>query len=110
MSVCADGGVQEPLDVHVHRGRYDGPLYALKHALMMAAAGCYISLGNYTRAQELLDAAPAAMDKKKMSGKDLPTEVFIKKKRECLRREGEPLLSKASRHVQEEAGRPDGLG
>jgi hypothetical protein len=56
--------------------------------LTTAGAGCYISLGNFTRAQELLDAAPAAMDKKKMSGKDLPTEVFIKKKRECLHREG----------------------
>jgi len=29
----------------------------------------------------MLDAIPDLIDKKKMSGKDLPTEVFIKKKR-----------------------------
>ncbi|PPQ84113.1 hypothetical protein CVT24_002376 [Panaeolus cyanescens] len=44
------------------------------------AAGCYISLGNVAKAQELLDAIPELIDKKKMTGKDLPTEVFIKKK------------------------------
>ncbi|KAH9901427.1 outer membrane protein Iml2/Tetratricopeptide repeat protein 39 [Cubamyces lactineus] len=44
------------------------------------AAGCYISLGNYEKAQELLDRIPDLIDKKKIGGKDLPTEVFIKKK------------------------------
>ncbi len=31
------------------------------------------------KAQSLLDAIPNLIDKKKISGKDLPTEVFIKK-------------------------------
>ncbi|KAI0929242.1 hypothetical protein AcV5_006552 [Taiwanofungus camphoratus] len=44
------------------------------------AAGCYVSLRNHKRAQELLDAIPALLEKKKLGGKDLPTEVFIKKK------------------------------
>ena len=46
------------------------------------AAGCFISLKNYERAQKLFDAIPDVLDKKKIGGKDLPTEVFIKKKRE----------------------------
>ncbi|KAF9481931.1 hypothetical protein BDN70DRAFT_875724 [Pholiota conissans] len=44
------------------------------------AAGCYFSLGNMEKAQSLLDAIPELINKKKISGKDLPTEVFIKKK------------------------------
>ncbi|KAG6809489.1 hypothetical protein H0H92_016051 [Tricholoma furcatifolium] len=44
------------------------------------AAGCYISIGNTTKAQALLDVIPELIDKKKMGGKDLPTEVLIKKK------------------------------
>ncbi|KAJ3526621.1 hypothetical protein NM688_g8239 [Phlebia brevispora] len=44
------------------------------------AAGCHISTKNYTQAQKLLDAIPNLIDKKKIGGKDLPTEVFIKKK------------------------------
>ncbi|KAG6838080.1 Mitochondrial outer membrane protein iml2, partial [Blastosporella zonata] len=44
------------------------------------AAGCYISIGNKTKAQALLDVIPDLIDKKKISGKDLPTEVLIKKK------------------------------
>lgn len=54
------------------------------------AAGCYVSLRNHKRAQELLDAIPALLEKKKLGGKDLPTEVFIKKKREsrfCIKRD-----------------------
>ncbi|KJA17945.1 hypothetical protein HYPSUDRAFT_218539 [Hypholoma sublateritium FD-334 SS-4] len=43
-------------------------------------AGCYFSLGDMEKAQSLLDAIPNLIDKKKISGKDLPTEVFIKKK------------------------------
>lgn len=46
------------------------------------AAGCHISLKSYDKAQKLLDAIPDLLDKKKIGGKDLPTEVFIKKKRE----------------------------
>ncbi|KAI0636592.1 outer membrane protein Iml2/Tetratricopeptide repeat protein 39 [Trametes polyzona] len=44
------------------------------------AAGCYISLKNYEKAQELMDRIPELIDRKKIGGKDLPTEVFIKKK------------------------------
>ncbi|RDX56360.1 hypothetical protein OH76DRAFT_379943 [Lentinus brumalis] len=44
------------------------------------AAGCYISLKNYEKAQELLDQVPELIEKRKIGGKDLPTEVFIKKK------------------------------
>ena len=47
------------------------------------AAGCHISLKNYKKAQELLDQIPDLLEKKKIGGKDLPTEVFIKKK--CIR-------------------------
>lgn len=42
--------------------------------------GCYVSLGNYEKAQELLDEVPTLLEKKKVGGKDLPTEVLIKKK------------------------------
>ncbi|GJE87054.1 mitochondrial outer membrane protein [Phanerochaete sordida] len=44
------------------------------------AAGCYLSLQNYEKAQKLLDAVPDLLEKKKIGGKDLPTEVWIKKK------------------------------
>ncbi|TCD67048.1 hypothetical protein EIP91_000610 [Steccherinum ochraceum] len=44
------------------------------------AAGCHISLKEYEKAQKLFDAIPDLLDKKKIGGKDLPTEVFIKKK------------------------------
>ncbi|KAG5725885.1 hypothetical protein E4T56_gene5106 [Termitomyces sp. T112] len=61
------------------------------------AAGCYISLGNTTKAQALLDVVPDLIDKKKISGKDLPTEVLIKKKlafyqEKQKRRGGDPKL------------------
>lgn len=45
------------------------------------AAGCYWSLGNFEEAQRLLEATPAQIDKRKIGNKDLPTEVFIKKRR-----------------------------
>ncbi|KAI0780543.1 outer membrane protein Iml2/Tetratricopeptide repeat protein 39 [Trametes elegans] len=45
------------------------------------AAGCYVSLHNYEKAHELFEKIPELIDKKKIGGKDLPTEVFIKKKR-----------------------------
>lgn len=44
--------------------------------------GCYFSLKSYTKTQELLDTIPSLLEKKKLNGKDLPTEVFIKKKRD----------------------------
>jgi hypothetical protein len=43
------------------------------------AAGCHWSLGNYEESQRLFDAIPGLIEKK-IGGKDLPTEVFIKKK------------------------------
>ncbi|GLB39315.1 putative protein of unknown function (DUF3808) [Lyophyllum shimeji] len=46
------------------------------------AAGCYISLGNTSKAQALLDQVPELIEQRKISGKDLPTEVLIKKKLE----------------------------
>ncbi|TFK66270.1 hypothetical protein BDN72DRAFT_844550 [Pluteus cervinus] len=46
------------------------------------AAGCYISVGNYKKAQELLDAIPGLIEKRKLNGKDIPTEVLIKKRLE----------------------------
>lgn len=50
----------------------------------MARTGCYFSLGDNDKAQAMLDMVPGLIEKKKMGGKDLPIEVFIKKKRECL--------------------------
>ncbi|TFK18910.1 hypothetical protein FA15DRAFT_627434 [Coprinopsis marcescibilis] len=44
------------------------------------SAGCYFALGKLDQAQALLNAIPGLIDKKKVGGKDLPTEVFIKKK------------------------------
>ncbi|KAJ7148690.1 mitochondrial outer membrane protein IML2 [Mycena crocata] len=59
------------------------------------AAGCYVSLGNRDKAQELLDAVPELLTRKKVGGKDLPTEVLIRKKLEFYkekqkRRGGDP--------------------
>lgn len=52
----------------------------------MTEIGCHFSLGNYDKAQAMLDMVPGLIEKKKIGGKDLPTEVLIKKKREwsCL--------------------------
>ena len=49
-------------------------------------AGCYIHMGNHKKAQELLDACPALTEKRKLgaTSKQLPTEVFILRKRESL--------------------------
>ena len=47
------------------------------------AGGCHLSLQNYEKAQKYFDAVPELLEKKKIGGKDLPTEVWIKKKREC---------------------------
>ncbi|THU91198.1 hypothetical protein K435DRAFT_674578 [Dendrothele bispora CBS 962.96] len=47
------------------------------------AAGCLISVGgeeNINKAQEMFDKIPELIQKKKVGGKDLPTEVLIKKK------------------------------
>ncbi|KAK7443214.1 Mitochondrial outer membrane protein iml2 [Stygiomarasmius scandens] len=47
------------------------------------AAGCLVSVGgeeNMKKAQEMFDKIPELIEKKKVGGKDLPTEVLIKKK------------------------------
>jgi len=44
------------------------------------AASCYLSIGNFAKAQKLYDDIPTLIEGKKIGGKDLPTEVFIKKK------------------------------
>ncbi|KAJ6492116.1 hypothetical protein C8R45DRAFT_1096157 [Mycena sanguinolenta] len=46
------------------------------------ATGCYISLGNRDKAQELLDAVPDLLQRRKVGGKDLPSEVLIRKELE----------------------------
>jgi hypothetical protein len=43
------------------------------------AAGCYIATNNVEKAQELFDEIPRLIESK-IAGKDLPTEVLIKKK------------------------------
>jgi len=46
----------------------------------MLAAGCHISGGNRAKAKELLDKLPGFLDTRKFRGKEIPTEVWIKKK------------------------------
>jgi len=47
--------------------------------------GCYIQMGNYKKAQELLDACPALTEKRKLGAtKYLPTEIFILRKRKSI--------------------------
>jgi hypothetical protein len=41
-------------------------------------------MGNYVKAKELFDTIPSLIDKRKINGKELPTEVLIKKKRESF--------------------------
>lgn len=51
--------------------------------------GCYTQLGDHERAQELLDACPALIEKRKLgAAKHLPTEVFILKKCKSRKRCG----------------------
>jgi hypothetical protein len=44
------------------------------------AAGCYVATNNAEKAQKLFDEIPRLIESKKIAGKDLPTEVLIKKK------------------------------
>ncbi|CCL99980.1 uncharacterized protein FIBRA_02005 [Fibroporia radiculosa] len=64
------------------------------------AAGCYISLKNYEKALELFEAIPALLDKKKIGGKDLPTEVFIKKKLAFYKEKQKRLTGSEDNYVQ----------
>ncbi|KZT09584.1 uncharacterized protein LAESUDRAFT_741851 [Laetiporus sulphureus 93-53] len=64
------------------------------------AAGCYVSLKNYIKATELLEEIPALLDKKKIGGKDLPTEVFIKKKLAFYKEKQKRLTGSEANYVQ----------
>lgn len=47
--------------------------------------GCHFSAGNLTKAQEILDAIPGLLEKKRVAGtKQLPTEVLVAKKRKHI--------------------------
>jgi hypothetical protein len=48
--------------------------------LLIDLLGCYISIKDYATAQLLFDSVPSLLEKRKINGKDLPTEVLIKKK------------------------------
>ncbi|KAG8711182.1 hypothetical protein FRC08_016213 [Ceratobasidium sp. 394] len=55
------------------------------------AAGCYLSLAKEKpefrpKARALLDLVPQLLDRKKIGGRDLPTEVFIQKKIDFYKR------------------------
>ena len=59
----------------------ESPLRRSHATYYFIAAGCHVSLKNNEKAQKLFDAVPDLLEKKKIGGKDLPTEVWIKKKR-----------------------------
>ena len=53
--------------------------------LPQCTTGCYTHLGNNKKAQELLDACPALMERRKLGAtKYLPTEIFILRKCESI--------------------------
>ncbi|KAG2349961.1 hypothetical protein BDR05DRAFT_994923 [Suillus weaverae] len=64
------------------------------------AAGCYFSLKDHDRAQKLLDKIPGQLDKRKLSGRDMPTEVFIKKKLAFYKRKQARLGGDENRFVE----------
>ncbi|KAG1827373.1 outer membrane protein Iml2/Tetratricopeptide repeat protein 39 [Suillus subaureus] len=64
------------------------------------AAGCYFSLKDHDRAQNLLDKIPEQLDKRKLSGRDMPTETFIKKKLTFYKRKQARLGGDESRFVE----------
>ncbi|KAG1797508.1 outer membrane protein Iml2/Tetratricopeptide repeat protein 39 [Suillus plorans] len=64
------------------------------------AAGCYFSLKDYNRAQKLLDKIPDHLDKRKLSGRDMPTETFIKKKLAFYKRKQARLGGDENRFVE----------
>ncbi|KIK39840.1 hypothetical protein CY34DRAFT_88473 [Suillus luteus UH-Slu-Lm8-n1] len=64
------------------------------------AAGCYFSLKDYDRTQKLLDKIPGQLDKRKLSGRDMPTEAFIKKKLAFYKRKQARLGGDENRFVE----------
>ncbi|TDL16298.1 hypothetical protein BD410DRAFT_795499 [Rickenella mellea] len=74
---------QEAADMFMKMTDMNNWSHATYHTI---SSGCYISLGNSAKAEELIDCVPALLEKRKLSGKDLPTEVFIKKKLDFYKR------------------------
>jgi tetratricopeptide (TPR) repeat protein len=79
----SDCALQESRDILFHRCWLRYLPYYPYHTLM-AGIGCYFSMGNYEKAQAILGMVPELIEKRKIDRKYRPTEVFIKKKRECL--------------------------
>jgi tetratricopeptide (TPR) repeat protein len=44
-------------------------------------AGCLLAAGETQRAQELFDKIPAALERKKKAKRELPLEIYVKRKR-----------------------------
>ena len=63
-------------------GKFLSLCYAYRNS--MSETGCHFSLGNHDKAQAMLEMIPDLIEKKKVRGKELPTEVFIKKKRQYM--------------------------
>jgi hypothetical protein len=72
---------QESRDILLHCSWCADSYTIQKILFTIALLGCYFSLKDYDRTQKLLDKIPGQLDKRKLSGRDMPTEAFIKKKR-----------------------------
>jgi hypothetical protein len=71
---------QESCDILLHCSRCADSYIIESSLFTIALLGCYFSLKDYDRTQKLLDKIPGQLDKRKLSGRDMPTEAFIKKK------------------------------
>lgn len=70
---------QESYDVFLHCCGYNRLATTIEPS-SRCHSGCYIAIGDIDKAQDLLDHLPNVADKKKVGGKELPTEVVIRKK------------------------------
>lgn len=64
-------------------------LHPIHQYRIEGSVGCYLALveekpESKAKARELLDLVPQLLDRKKIGGRDLPTEVFIQKKSERI--------------------------